>query len=315
MMWAPAPWFPAAALLAWAALDWAYPYHSSLLLRIHPVHTAYLMARHLHRPGASTAWGAFLAASVIATHVLPYAVAYYLLVNYGLVWAALVLAVWVLKVSASLRLLLKTVDDAASMLENGDIDGARSVVQGIVRRDTSSLPPHLVASAAIESLAESLVDGLTSPLTYYALLGPGGALLQRVVNTLDGAVGFLDEEHAAEGRVSAYLDTLMNYLPARYTALLIALAAALAGGDRRGALSCWRRYSGVTESSNAGHPMAAMAGALGVRLEKLGHYVIPCGDDPGPADVNRAVRIGYTAAIAHLVLVSVAATALGIALS
>ncbi len=301
MIWCGLP--PAVAALAvvvWALLDAAYPYHSGALLAVHPVRTSYLLARRLHRPGAGVWWGAALFVAVLSAHVLPYALAYYALACY-VGWApALTLAVWMLKVSAALRLLTRSVGEVGEALASGDLAAAKEAVKGLVRRDVSGLGAGHVASAAIEALAESLVDGFTSPLTYYALAGPSGALVQRVVNTLDGAVGFLDEEHALEGRASAYADTVLNYVPARYTAALIVLAAALTGLDAGRAMRCWRNYSGVTASRNAGHPMAAMAGALNVWLEKVGHYRFPCGGRPGPGHIRAALRVSRAVALIHV---------------
>lgn len=300
-----------ASVALWLLLDLLYPYHSGIWLRVHPVHTCYFMARRLHRPGGGYLRGVLIVVSCLLTHLAPYAAAYYLLAFLDgpaedLLWA--LLTAWCLKVSASPTLLIKQVREVGKALAAGDIDGARAVAQGLVRRDLSRASSALTASAAIESLAESLVDGVVSPLTYFALLGPLGALTQRLVNTLDGAIGFKDQEHLREGAAAAYLDTLINYVPARLTAALILLASAIAGGNPAQGLRCWLRYRGVTESKNAGHPMSAMAGVLGVKLEKVGHYTIPCGELPGPRDVLAATKIGATATIAYTTIATATAT-------
>ncbi|WP_338248707.1 CobD/CbiB family cobalamin biosynthesis protein [Pyrodictium abyssi] len=236
-------------------------------------------------------------------HLAAYAALLYAAWRLGpLAW--LLAAAWVLKVSFSLRLLLETVWRAAGCMERGDTVCARVLVQGLVRRDVHRLGPGHVASAAVESLAESLVDGYTSPLLYTALLGPLGALLQRLANTLDGALGFKTPDYLEAGWASAWADTLLNYIPARATAALTALAAPIAGGSPARALRVWRRYGGATESRNAGHPMSAVAGALGVRLEKPGSYVLGEGPLPGPGDMKRGVAVAATVAAAWLALVA-----------
>ncbi|GAB6148607.1 cobalamin biosynthesis protein [Stetteria hydrogenophila] len=305
----PGGWWWAAALAAAVALDVAYPRHSGILYLIHPVRLSFIAARRLARPYSGVARGVLVWLAVSCAVTAPAAVALCLAGGHPVAWLALSAAI--LKFSASLRLLVDTVRRVASSLEGGRLEEARAAVAEIVRRPTRGLSAHLVASAAIESLAENLVDGYTSPLTYYPILGPLGPLLQRAANTLDGAIGYKTPEYERVGKPSAHIDTVLNYIPARLTALLIALAAPLAGGSVRGALRSWLEWRGATESLNAGHPMAAMAGALGVRLEKRGHYVInPRGRPPGPGDIARAVRVSVAVAAAYTLAVLTLALAL-----
>lgn len=301
------PLEPVLVLLLAHAMDLAYPRHSGLLLRIHPVHTSYVMAVRMGRPFSTRARGGAVWLAVVSSHLAAYALAMYasLTAHRALFIAA---SAYVLKTSFSLRLLFDTVRRAADCLRAGRLDCARSWVQQIVRRDVRGLrEPHL-ASAAIESLAESLVDGYVSPLFYFILLGPLGALLQRVVNTLDSALGYKDPAYREVGWLSAKADTVINYVPARLTALLIALASPLAGGSARAAIRAVAREHGRTESVNAGYPMSAMAGALGVKLEKVGCYTI--NEGAGEArweDVLRALSVAKAAAAAWASLAAVAA--------
>ena len=209
-----------------------------------------------------------------------------------------------LKTSFSLRLLIESVAKVAEHLEAGRLSEARRVAQGLVRRNVYILGSGHVASAALESLSESLVDGYTSPLFYAVLLGPLGALFQRIVNTLDGALGFKTPEYLEAGWLSAKMDTLVNYVPARLTALLLVLLSPLVGGDRHNAYRIWRQYAGTTESINAGHPMSSLAGALGVVLEKPGHYKLGQGELPSPDDIRRGVRLVTIAALLWLCAVT-----------
>jgi len=124
-----------------------------------------------------------------------------------------------------------------------------------------------------------------------------GALAYRAINTLDAMIGYRGELEWL-GKAAARLDDLANLLPARATALLLALAAPLARGSVARAVAVWARDRGLTESPNAGHPMAAMAGALGVELEKTGQYRLGAGlREPAAADIERAVRVMLGAAV------------------
>jgi adenosylcobinamide-phosphate synthase len=154
-------------------------------------------------------------------------------------------------------------------------------------------------AAAIQSLAENASDSFVAPLFYYSLFGLPGAWAYRAVNTLDAMVGYHGRNEFV-GKFAARLDDLLNLLPARLTALLIVIAAGLAGADARGAWRAWRRDHAHTASPNAGHPMSAVAGALGVVLEKVDHYRLNAGaSEPAPADIARAERlVGLALALA-----------------
>jgi len=183
----------------------------------------------------------------------------------------------------------------ADALDDDDLDRARSGLRWLVGRDLTGLGPPLLAGAAVESVAENLSDAVVAPLLYGRLAGLPGAAVHRFANTADATVGDRGR-HRLGGRAAARLDDLLGIVPARMAAVLIALAAPAGGGSSVGALRRWRRDGGNTASPNAGRPMAAMAGALGVRLEKVGHHVLNSGGrDPGSADVLRAVRIARAA--------------------
>lgn len=295
----------AASLILAVFLDVVYPRHSGILYLVHPVRLSFILSRRLAKPYSGVVRGVIVWVTVIILIIAPALLLLCVSQYYSIAW--LLVSAAILKFSASLRLLLDIVRGVAEALEGGRLEEARRRVGEIVRRPTNTLEPPLVASAAIESLAESLVDGYTSPLTYYPIMGPIGSLLQRVANTLDGAIGYKTVEYERVGKASAYADTVFNYLPARATALVIALVSPLAGGSLRGSLQAWIKWRRATESLNAGHPMAAMAGALGVRLEKQGHYVInPNGRDPTPKDIAKALRIATATAALYTFIVIVA---------
>lgn len=151
-------------------------------------------------------------------------------------------------------------------LARGDLDEARSRLSMIVGRDTTELGQEEVRRATIETVAENLADGVSAPMFFTLLLGVPGLFLYKAANTMDSMVGYKNYRYAKFGKVAARADDVINYLPARLTALLMVAAAAVTGLDARGAWRILRRDAGKASSPNAGWPEAAMAGALGVRL-------------------------------------------------
>ncbi len=198
-----------------------------------------------------------------------------------------------LKTTFSLRGLGTAAGEVQMALEAGDLPAARRLVAWhLVSRDTKMLSASHVAAATVESVAENTSDGIVAPLFYYTLGGLPAALAYRFVNTADSMLGYRDPAHEWLGKAPARLDDLANLLPARLTAASFVAAAALTGEDALGAWRVWRRDSGLTASPNAGHPMSAMAGGVGVELEKVGHYRLGAGQrPPASEDVGRAVGL------------------------
>jgi len=200
----------------------------------------------------------------------------------------------------ALRALLGAALRVGDALQDGDLPRARSELRWLVGRDRALLDAPLVASAAIESVAENLADSVVAPLLYARAGGPAAAAAHRFANTADAMVGYRDR-HRLGGRVAARLDDVLGVVPARVCAGLITVAAPAGGGSVAGALRTWRRDGGRTPSPNSGRPMAAMAGALGVRLEKPGVHVLNAhGAAPTAADIGRAVRITRAAVVLAL---------------
>ena len=204
----------------------------------------------------------------------------------------------------SVRGLARAANDVQAALAADRFDDARHALSWhLVSRDTSQLSPGQVAGAAIESVAENASDGIVAPLFYYAIGGLPAALAYRFISTCDSMLGYRDPVHEWLGKASARLDDLVNLVPSRLTAVLIILAAWLRGGDSGGAWRIWRRDARSTASPNAGHPMSAMAGALGVELEKVGQYRLGAGQrQPRAADIERAVRLVEVCAVLAAVL-------------
>jgi adenosylcobinamide-phosphate synthase len=187
-------------------------------------------------------------------------------------------------------------------LEQHDIPAARQALQSLVSRDRSQLSAELAAAAAIESLAENLSDSVVAPLFYYALFGLPGAAFYRLCNTFDSMIGYRGR-YEYLGKAVARLDDLLNLLPSRLSALLIIGGAPLFGGDWRRALRIWWRDAHKTASPNAGQPMAAMAGALGIQLEKVGHYQLGDAEKlPTPTDIRKAELMVWRVGILALLL-------------
>ena len=136
----------------------------------------------------------------------------------------------------------------------------------IVGRDTDRLDEAGVVRAAVESVAENIVDGITAPLFYAALFGPLGAIGYRAINTMDSLFGYRNERYIDFGRTSARVDDVANFLPARVTGLLVPPAAFLLRLRASDAFRIFLRDRRNHPSPNSGHTEAAVAGALGVQL-------------------------------------------------
>ena len=201
-----------------------------------------------------------------------------------------------LKSLLAVRCLADAGSDVERALRVGDLPAARRLAGWhLVSRDTSELDAAQVAAATIESVAENSSDSIVAPLFYYALGGLPAVMAYRFLNTCDAMLGYRDAAREWLGKVPARLDDIVNLLPARLTALLLVMAAYLTGEDGANAWRVWRQDAAETASPNAGHPMSAMAGALGVSLEKVGHYRLGSGQAaPTAADIVRAARLMYT---------------------
>jgi adenosylcobinamide-phosphate synthase len=182
-------------------------------------------------------------------------------------------AIILLKLTICIKLETDWAKATAKAIESGDMVEAKKYSH-FSRRDSTDLKGSQISSAVIESMAENLIDFKISPILSYAFFGVTGAIAFRAVNTLDGTVGFKDAEHLHIGWFSANLDHVVNYIPSRLTGILIIAAAAVLGEDYKNAWAIAKRDHHKTPSRNHGWPMASMAGALRVQLEKPGQYVL-----------------------------------------
>ena len=158
-------------------------------------------------------------------------------------------------------------------LAAGNLPEARKRVAMIVGRDTARLDETEVTRAAVESVAESIVDGITAPLFFAVIFGPVGAVVYRAINTLDSSFGYKNLRYRDFGWASAKLDDLANFIPARLTAPLVSLAASVLHRRGGASLRVLLRDARNHASPNSGFTEAAVAGALGVQLGGLNYYV------------------------------------------
>jgi adenosylcobinamide-phosphate synthase len=183
----------------------------------------------------------------------------------------LVVAVLVLKSTFAVRALGAAGFAVRRALARGDLPGARAALRSLCSRDAATLDEPALIAATVESLAENASDSVIAPLLYFAVAGVPGAVFYRAANTLDAMIGY-HGKYELLGKAAARLDDLLNLVPARLTAALFLVAGATAGCDARAALRVLRRDARLTESPNAGRPMAVMAGLLQVELAKTGAY-------------------------------------------
>ena len=217
--------------------------------------------------------GVLLALAVICTFAVPVYFGLWAIYTYVSIFVYAFLGVILLKMTICVKLETDWAKAAAKAIQANEVEEAKKYSH-FSRRDSTNLNGSQMSSAVIESMAENLIDFKLSPMLSFALFGVTGAIAFRAINTLDGTVGFKDKEHINTGWFSANLDTVVNYIPARLTALLMIVAAAILRKDAKNAWKIARRDHKKTPSRNHGWPMAAMAGALRVQLEKPGQYVL-----------------------------------------
>jgi adenosylcobinamide-phosphate synthase len=190
------------------------------------------------------------------------------------------------------------------------LEEGRKQVARIVGRDTSELSAQEVRTAALETLAENLSDGVIAPLFWFALLGTPGMLAYKMVNTLDSMIGYQTERYKDFGCWAAHIDDIANYIPARLTALLMVapLLSPLGGGLLRFVIKYGRNHA----SPNSGYPEAALAGILNCRFGGPHYYFGELFDKPfigenerplTTDDMKKAVRVNRTAEVLMIILV------------
>ena len=240
-------------------------------------------------PTAQFFYGMCLTLFTIALFVVPVYFIFLYIGRLSLI-AAIILGALVLKSTFSIRGLRRTALKIRDLLNDDKLKETRYELRSLVSRDTKGLTEPLLVSAAVESVAEGTGDSLVAPLFYYLIFGLPGAIAYRVVNTIDSMIGYRGK-YEYLGKFPAILDDILNYIPARMAALLLVFAAAIKGKGKQAWRTALREHR-KTASPNAGWPMAAMAGALDVRLEKPGQYRLGEARTPlVPETINSAVSL------------------------
>ncbi len=264
----------AAIAIDWLIGDPKWPTHPVILIgrfikhmerKLHPG-TRQLSSGALIRRGAVLAFCTVLLAGTVM---------------YAIVWLGTQLHAWVgFALQAwfiSTTIAVKGLKDAAMLvyrpLVAGNLADARRYVGYIVGRDTERLDEREASRAAIETVSENTVDALVSPIVYALLGGAPLAMLYRATNTLDSMVGYRNERYLYFGRVSARLDDVLNYVPARITGwLMIAAACCIRGLSPIRAYRSVRTFAKLHPSPNSGIPESAAAGAIGIELGGVNRY-------------------------------------------
>ncbi|TKI56952.1 cobalamin biosynthesis protein CobD [Brevibacillus antibioticus] len=245
--------------------------------------------------------------------------------SYAVVWLLLwgatfihpvlawVLGAWLISTTIATKGLADAGMEIARHLVAGEMEAARRSLSMVVGRDTERLDEPEVCRGAVETVAENIVDAIVSPLIFAAIGGAPLAMAYRAANTLDSMVGYKNEKYLNLGWASARFDDVLNYIPARLTALLLVAASWLQRLDWK---QCWakiRRDAHLHPSPNSGLPEAGVAGALGVQLGGLNYYQgvasnrAKMGDAKRPlqaSDIVATIRLMYLVSLLCL-LVSV----------
>lgn len=246
----------------------------------------------LGRPSLERLQGVILAVFVVVLFAIPTYYGLRLLSQYFGFIPYLVVSIFLLKITMAIKALERFTAPIAEAAREGNYTRARELLRNVVRRDPNELSEQQVLSAAVETIAEGTVDGVTGPLFLYSLIGVPGAVAYRVVNTLDSTIGYKDRVHLYVGWFSARLDTAVNYVPARITGILTVVSAGILSFNWSNCLRILERDHARTESLNAGWSMSAMAGALGVMLEKPGFYALgESSRSLEPDDIVKALKI------------------------
>lgn len=202
----------------------------------------------------------------------------------------------------------------ADALKQSDLVLARKKIAMIVSRDTSNSGEEAINTAAIESVLENGSDAIFAAIFWFIVLGAPGVILYRLANTLDAMWGYRTDRFNSFGWAAARIDDILNWLPARLTALSYALA-----GNVRSALSCWKSQAWNWHGINPGVVMATGAGALNIKLGGAAMYhgaiverpELGCDKAPQVTDIDRAIILVYKSIFIWLLVISLVEYFLG----
>lgn len=211
-------------------------------------------------------------------------------------YVEIILGIFCLSFALGTKSLMQHARAVSNALNNSDIESARNKIAMMVSRDTSSSDEVAINRATIESVLENGSDAIFAAIFWFILLGAPGVILYRLANTLDAMWGYKTERFTYFGWAAARIDDVMNWLPARLTALSYALA-----GNTVSAWSCWKRQAKHWHGINPGVVMASGAGALNISLGGAAIYhgqlidrpELGCDNEPQVDDINRAINLVY----------------------
>jgi len=199
-------------------------------------------------------------------------------VDYVLLIISVIIGALLLKSTIAIHGMQKHAESVIQFLDEKNLDMARNNLSMIVKRNTTNLDKTHIISGVLESISENTVDGITGPMFYYAFFGLPGAFVYRVINTADSMIGYKTDIFRNIGWFAATCDSILNYIPSRLTGLIMIISAAILQNNWKESYKIMIRDGKKTESPNAGYPMAALAGALETKFEKINHYKLGQGE-------------------------------------
>ena len=215
----------------------------------------------------------------------------------------------VLSTTFAIKVLLTSAENMKNDIDH-NIEKARQSMSYLVSRNTMELNEEDLISATIETLTENITDSVIAPLFYAFIFGVIGAVVYRVINTLDAMVGYKTPEKIKIGWFPAKLDDILNFIPARITGILVVIAAAFLRLDWKNSYKIMMRDARKPDSPNSGFSMAAAAGALDIKLEKIGYYKI--GDELSVLTADKITEAVLLAKITILLFILISSIVFGV---
>lgn len=267
--------------------------------------------KKLNKPLSITPWLSYISGVIVWSVVVIPIVAMVWLIEHMPTpqpQVEIILGIICLTLALGTKSLVQHARAVSRALKNQDIVQARKKIAMIVSRDTSNSDEAAINRATIESVLENGSDAIFAAIFWFIILGAPGVVLYRLANTLDAMWGYRTERYNQFGWAAARIDDVLNWLPARLTAMSYALA-----GSTLSALSCWKKQAMQWHGINPGVVMASGAGALNISLGGAATYhgqdierpQLGCDNEPQVADIDRAINLVYKSiAIWILIIVS-----------
>ena len=205
------------------------------------------------------------------------------------VW--IVLSSFVFKVSFAIFSFRRHVKPIQKDLENGDLEAAAEKTQMIVSRKTKGMDAEHIASSCTETITENLVDSVMSPTLYFGIFGIPGAIIFRCANLMDAMWGYLNDKYRDLGFFVAKFDDVLGFISSRLSPIFVTVSAFILRMRWRPVIRMAREGKNLTPSPNSAWSMVACAAALGIRMEKVGVYVMGEGEMPTVQDITRCYHL------------------------